>query len=66
MVAPLTNLLKKATPFDWSSHCHVEFECVKSLLCSAPVLSAPVFHKPFKIQVDASEVGAGAVLLQEE
>lgn len=65
VVAPLTSLLKKNMPFNWSSHCHDAFECVKKLICPAPVLSAPDFQKPFKIQVDASEVGAGAVLLQE-
>lgn len=37
----------------------------KSLLCSAPVLSAPDVFSPFQMEVDASAVGAGAVLLQE-
>ena len=36
-----------------------------SLLCSAPVLSAPNFSLPFKLEVDASATGAGAVLLQD-
>ena len=36
------------------------------MLQSAPVLSAPDFNRPFKIAVDASDVAAGAVLLQED
>jgi len=37
----------------------------KSLLLSVPVLMAPDFAKSFKLMVDASDVGGGAVLLQE-
>lgn len=42
------------------------FESLKSLLCCIPVLSAPDFSKPFKLEIDASAVGSGAVLLQED
>lgn len=42
------------------------FETVKCLLCNAPVLAAPNFAIPFKLEVDASAVGVGAVLLQED
>lgn len=34
------------------------------LLTEAPALAAPRFDQAFKLQVDASNVGAGAVLLQ--
>lgn len=65
VASPLTNLLKAKAEFVWSAQCQEAFETVKVLLCSAPVLAAPNFSKPFKLQVDASQVGAGAVLLQE-
>lgn len=47
----------------WSTKCQEAFDNVKSLLCSAPVLAAPSFDHPFVLQVNASHVGAGAVLL---
>ena len=34
------------------------------MLSSAPVLAAPRFEEPFRLAVDASDYGAGAVLLQ--
>lgn len=34
------------------------------MLTTAPVLAAPGLDRLFKIQVDASQIGAGAVLLQ--
>ena len=66
VVAPLTSLLSPKTPFKWSFECDSAFSSAKALLCSAPVLAAPNFEKPFKLEVDASMVGAGAVLLQED
>ena len=65
IVAPLTDLLKAKVKFLWSPECQSAFESVKTLLCASPVLAAPQFDKPFKLHVDASNVGAGAVLLQD-
>ncbi len=42
------------------------FNAAKDLLCHSPILSAPNFALSFKLQVDASLAGAGAVLLQED
>ncbi|KAI2668043.1 Retrovirus-related Pol polyprotein from transposon 17.6 [Labeo rohita] len=66
VVSPLTDLLSSSRKFIWDSSCSLAFDAVKDLLCNAPVLSAPNFEKPFKLQVDASATGLGAVLLQED
>ncbi len=66
VVLPLTNLLCQHRDYVWSSERQQAFESVKSLLCSTPVLSAPNFSTSFKLEVDASATGAGAVLLQED
>ena len=66
MVHSLTNLLSPKVEYVWTAECNHAFESVKSLLTHAPVLAAPDFTTPFKLEVDASAVGAGAVLLQED
>ena len=64
VAAPMTDLISPLVKFVWSDRCQIAFECCKALLCNAPVLSAPDFDKPFAIEVDASCIGAGAVLTQ--
>ena len=59
---PLTELLKTRAKFVWSPDCQQAFEKVKAVLCSSPILAALCFDRTFL--VDASQVGAGAVLLQ--
>lgn len=62
---PLTSLLSPSRTFLWSDECQHAFNSIKGLLCSAPVLAAPDCDSAFKLDVDASAVGAGAVLIQE-
>ena len=66
IVAPLTELLKKDRKFVWSSDCQQSFDAAKDILCNHPVMAAPNFNKCFKLCVDASNVGAGAVLMQDD
>ena len=63
-VAPLTNLLRRQTPWAWTPHCETAFQWVKAALQAAPVLALPDFQQPFEVMCDASTVGIGAVLLQ--
>ena len=66
VVAPLSDLLRKNVKFVWNDDCQKAFERVKSILTSSPILQAPDFSKPFKLAVDASDVGIGGVLLQDD
>uniref|UniRef100_A0A8C1TD20 Gypsy retrotransposon integrase-like protein 1 n=1 Tax=Cyprinus carpio TaxID=7962 RepID=A0A8C1TD20_CYPCA len=66
VVTPLTSLLSPANSFIWTEDCQNAFEEVKAMLYSAPILAAPNFERCFKLEVDASAVGAGAVLLQQD
>ena len=66
LVEPLTNLLCKRAKFVWDERCQIAFTKLKAILTSSPVLSAPNFKVPFKLQIDASDIGAGGVLLQED
>ena len=50
----------------WTPACQSAFQKVIALLLSAPVLVAPDFKRQFKLFVDASDIGAGAVLKQED
>ncbi len=58
--------MKGKVKFIWSPSCEAAFKNVKSLLCLEPVLRAPSFDKSFTLHVDASNVGAGAVLQQRD
>ena len=64
VVAPLTDLLLARAKYIWSGSCQQAFDNVRTVLCSPPVLMAPCMNRPFALQVDASDVGAGAVLFQ--
>lgn len=63
---PLTNLLRKGVKFLWNSGCDRAFNQIKAILSCEPVLVAPDFGKPFKLAVDACDVGIGAVLIQAD
>jgi len=62
---PLTALTRKSsTPFQWTEKANQAFERLKQLFTSTPILTLPDPELPFIIEVDASDVGVGAVLSQ--
>ncbi|GFV50113.1 retrovirus-related Pol polyprotein from transposon 17.6 [Trichonephila clavipes] len=69
ITAPLTDLLKgrnRKSTVDWNSSCQNAFEELKTRLSKNPVLYSPDFTKPFIIQYDASNLGIGVVLSQDD
>ena len=68
VAAPLHALTKKNVTFQWSAECEEAFVQLKELLTSAPVLVYPKFgpEHTFILETDASTIGLGAVLSQEQ
>ena len=66
IAAPLTSLLKKETPFQWTNKQQNAFNRLKECLIKAPILQYPDFEKPFVLYTDASGTGLGAVLSQKD
>jgi hypothetical protein len=62
---PLSNMLKKGALFVWSSTIQQTFDALKQALVSALVLALPNFNKQFVLEIDASNMGIGDVLMQE-
>ena len=63
---PIIEVTKETHPFQWTSECEKAFQDLKDCLCSSPVLRYPDYTKEFVLTTDASNVGLGAILSQND
>jgi hypothetical protein len=61
---PITYLQKKGTKFEWTLKCEKNFNLLKELLTSAPVLKIVDPDESFVVCTDACKEGLGGVLTQ--
>ncbi|WOG89301.1 hypothetical protein DCAR_0208538 [Daucus carota subsp. sativus] len=64
IAGPMTKLLRKNVPFQWTEEAQQSFDELKRRLTSAPVLTTPTGQGGFVVYSDASQQGLGCVLMQ--
>ncbi|CAM8913962.1 unnamed protein product [Rhodiola kirilowii] len=62
---PLSTLLQKEVPFEFTNACKEAFDDLKKALTSTPIIQTPNWELPFEIMRDASDFTVGAVLGQK-
>jgi hypothetical protein len=61
---PITSLQKKGTKFEWTPKCEENFNLLKELLTSAPMLKIIDPSEIFVVYTNACKEGLGGVLMQ--
>lgn len=65
VASPLTALTSTKQPFTWTPAANKAFSNLKARFTSAPILQMPDTDRQFVVELDASDVGVGAVLSQQ-
>src|SRR3954467_13800088 len=66
IAAPMNELLQKDRIFNWTIEQEVAFHALKQQLTSAPILVRPDWNKCFYLFTNASHIGLGAILSQQD
>jgi len=66
ITAPLTALTGKDVPFEWGPKQIEAQDKIITLITSAPILARPDPDRQFELETDASQVGMGAILYQQD
>jgi hypothetical protein len=65
IASPLTSLLHKNTPYEWTAQQDDAFNKLKSAVSTAPILIIPNPTLPYTVMTDASGYAIGAALCQD-
>src|ERR1700719_5078626 len=64
IAGPLFALLKKGIKFDWGSIHSEAFNLCKQVLTNAPIQSYAIPGQPYRLYLDACDIGLAAILQQ--
>ena len=57
---------RKKVLVEWTEECQIAFEKLEDLCTRTPILAYANYKKPFQLQTDASDLGLGTVLYQND
>lgn len=66
IAAPLTDLLKKTTKWEWAKMSQQAFDALKKAIIKELILALPNHALPFEVHTDASDFAIRSVLMQGE
>jgi RNase H-like domain found in reverse transcriptase len=65
LLAPLTQLVSKTEPFNWTKVHKEAYNKIKRVISKETLLSFLDFNKPFHVYADASNYQLGSIIMQD-